>query len=41
MKRGPETLTGIDAETTIKPADLLLLLGNDNQLDLVATEVLS
>lgn len=41
MKRGPGTLTGIDAETTINAADLLLLLGNDNQLNRVATEVLS
>ena len=41
MKRGPKTLTGIDAETTIEPADLLLLLGNDNQLHRVAEEVLS
>ena len=41
MKRGPETLTGIDAETTIKAADLLLLLGHDNQLNRVATAVLS
>jgi CPA2 family monovalent cation:H+ antiporter-2 len=41
MKRGPDTLTGIDAETIIKPADLLLLLGKNNQLNRVATEVLS
>jgi CPA2 family monovalent cation:H+ antiporter-2 len=40
MKRGPETLTGIDADTSIRPADLLLLLGSDNQLSRVATEVI-
>jgi monovalent cation:H+ antiporter-2, CPA2 family len=41
MKRGPETLTGIDARTIIKPDDYLLLLGGDSQLNRVASEVLS
>ncbi len=41
MKRGQENLTGIDADTLIKPDDFLLLLGSDSQLNRVTSEVLS
>ncbi len=40
VKRGTETLTGIDADTIIQPADYLLLLGTDQQLNNVASELL-